>query len=167
VWQEGDVSRSDDEWMGLALDEARRAAAADEVPVGAVLVLDGVALGSAHNAPIALHDPTAHAEVLALRAAAREKGAYRLPGAVLYATVEPCAMCLGAALHARVARIVFGAPDPKGGAAGSVVDLTAVPALNHRIEVVGGVRAEESAQLLRSFFAARRPRSGRRELGDA
>jgi len=166
VWQDGDVPRSDEDWMGLALDEARRAAEADEVPIGAVLVLDDEVLASAHNAPITLTDPTAHAEVLALRAAARVQGAYRLPGAVLYATLEPCAMCLGAALHARVARIVYGAADPKGGAAGSVVDLSALPALNHRIEIVAGVRAEESAQLLRTFFAARRPRATRRDGGE-
>ncbi len=166
MWQDGGVPRSADEWMGLALEEARRAAAADEVPIGAVLVLDDMVLASAHNAPITRTDPTAHAEILALRAAAREAGAYRLPGAILYATLEPCAMCLGAALHARVARVVYGAHDPKGGAAGSVVDLSALPALNHRIEVVAGVRAEESAQLLRTFFAARRPRAARRDGGE-
>jgi len=159
------VPRSDDEWMGVALDQARRAAEAGEVPVGAVVVLDDVVLAAAHNAPIGLCDPTAHAEVLALRSAARAHHAYRLPGCVLYATVEPCPMCLGAALHARVARIVYGATDPKAGAAGSVVDLSAVPQLNHRVAVTGGVRAEESATLLRSFFAARRPRTTRRTGG--
>jgi len=148
--------------MGLALEQARRAAAAGEVPVGAVVVLDGELLGEGHNAPIGLCDPTAHAEVVALRRAARAHGAYRLPGAVLYATVEPCAMCLGAALHARVARVVYGAADAKAGAAGSVVDLSAVPAFNHHLVVAGGVRAEESAALLRAFFAARRPRGARR-----
>lgn len=151
----------DRDWMAIALAEARRAAAEDEVPIGAVVVLDGRELARAHNQPILRRDPSAHAEILALRAAADRAGAYRLPGAVLYATVEPCAMCLGAALHARVARIVYGATDPKGGAAGSVIDLTAVPALNHAVEVDGGVDADESARLLRDFFAARR-RSGSR-----
>lgn len=145
--------------MAIALAEARRGAADDEVPIGAVVVLDGREIARAHNQPIVRRDPTAHAEILALRAAAERAGAYRLPGAVLYATVEPCAMCLGAALHARVARIVYGAADPKGGAAGSVLDLTAVPALNHAVTVEGGVAADESARLLRDFFAARRRRS--------
>lgn len=144
------------DWMAIALAEARRAAAEDEVPIGAVVVIDGRELARAHNQPIVRRDPTAHAEVLALRAAAEREGAYRLPGAVLYATVEPCPMCLGAALHARVARIVYGATDPKGGAAGTVVDLTAVPAFNHVVAVDGGVGADESARLLRDFFAARR-----------
>jgi tRNA(adenine34) deaminase len=148
--------------MGVALAEARRGADEDEVPIGAVVVLDGRELARAHNAPITLADPTAHAEVLALRAAARRVGAYRLPGTILYATVEPCAMCVGAALHARVARIVYGAADPKGGAVGTVVDLSAVDAFNHRIAVTAGVEAEASAALLRAFFAARRPRAARR-----
>ncbi|HEY8513883.1 MAG TPA: tRNA adenosine(34) deaminase TadA [Candidatus Binatia bacterium] len=162
------MAAADDEaWMEIALDEARRASDADEVPVGAVVVLEGRELARAHNAPITLCDPTAHAEVLALRAAARAVGAYRLPGAVLYATVEPCAMCLGAALHARVERIVYGAADPKGGAAGSVVDLSDVAAFNHRVAVTGGVLAERSAKLLRDFFAARRPRSARRATSAA
>lgn len=147
--------------MQIALAEARRAAAEDEVPIGAVIVLEGREVARAHNQPIQRRDPTAHAEVVALRAAAERVGAYRLPGCVLYATVEPCAMCLGAALHARVTRIVYGAADPKGGAAGSVLDLRAVPALNHAIEVVGGLEAEESARLLREFFAARRARPAR------
>jgi tRNA(adenine34) deaminase len=146
----------DRDWMAIALAEARRAAAEDEVPVGAVVVLAGRELARAHNQPIVRRDPTAHAEILALRAAAERSGAYRLPGAVLYATVEPCAMCLGAALHARVARIVYGANDPKGGAAGTVLDLTAVPAINHAVAVEGGLGAEESARLLREFFAERR-----------
>jgi tRNA(adenine34) deaminase len=157
----------DRDWMAIALAEARRGAAEDEVPVGAVVVLGDRELARAHNQPIARRDPTAHAEVLALRAAAERAGAYRLPGAALYATVEPCAMCLGAALHARVARIVYGAPDPKGGAAGTVVDLTAVPALNHAVTVTAGVAAEESARLLREFFAARRPRSARQLASSA
>ena len=150
--------------MAIALAEASRGAGEGEVPVGAVVVLDGRELARAHNQPIQRSDPTAHAEVLALRAAAARMGAYRLPGAVLYATVEPCAMCLGAALHARVARVVYGAPDPKGGAAGTVVDLSAVPALNHAVVVTAGVGAEESAHLLRAFFAARRQRAARPAL---
>jgi len=154
--------REDVRWMEAALAEARRAEAAGEVPVGAVVVRGGVELGRAHNAPIAECDPTAHAEVLALRRAARAAGEYRLPGTTLYATVEPCTLCMGAALHARVARIVFAAPDPKAGAAGSVIDLSAVPAFNHRIAVAGGVLADASAALLRAFFAARRPRGVRR-----
>ncbi|MEW6270995.1 MAG: tRNA adenosine(34) deaminase TadA [Thermodesulfobacteriota bacterium] len=157
----------DERWMEIALDEARRAAVGGEVPVGAVVVLEGRELARAHNAPITLCDPTAHAEILALRAAARTLGAYRLPGCVLYATVEPCPMCLGAALHARVERIVYGAPDPKAGAAGSVVDLSDVAAFNHRIDVTGGVLAERSAQLLRDFFAMRRPRAARRPIDTA
>lgn len=145
--------------MRLALAQACRAADTGEVPVGAVVVQAEREVASAHNAPIALCDPSAHAEILALRDAAKRSRAYRLPGSVLYATVEPCAMCMGAALHARVARIVFGAADPKGGAAGTVLDLSAVPALNHRIDVTGGVLAAESAALLREFFAARRRRA--------
>ncbi|MBM4243808.1 MAG: tRNA adenosine(34) deaminase TadA [Deltaproteobacteria bacterium] len=151
----------DRDWMAIALGEAERAAAEQEVPIGAVVVLDGRELARAHNQPIGRHDPTAHAEILALRAAGQRLGAYRLPGAVLYATVEPCAMCLGAALHARVTRVVYGAADPKAGAAGSVLDLTAVPALNHAVDVTAGVRAEEGARLLREFFAARRGRAQR------
>ena len=151
----------DRDWMAIALAEARRAAAEDEVPIGAVVVLEGRELARAQNQPILRRDPSAHAEILALRAAGERAGAYRLPGAVLFATVEPCAMCLGAALHARVARIVYGAADPKGGAAGSVIDLTAVPALNHAVAVEGGVEADQSARLLREFFAARRSPNGR------
>ena len=161
------VASDDRRWMEIALDEARRAAAEGEVPVGAVVVLGDRELGRAHNAPIALCDPTAHAEVLAIRRAAHELGAYRLPGCTLYATIEPCCLCFGAALHARVERIVFGAADPKGGAAGSVVDLSAVPALNHRIALRGGVLAEQSSTLLREFFAARRPGAARRAATDA
>ncbi len=142
--------------MARALAEAERAGAAGEVPIGAVVVRDGVALASAGNAPITDVDPTAHAEVRALRAAARAVRNYRLPGAVLYVTVEPCAMCVGAALQARVATIVFGCADPKAGAAGSLFDLTQDPRLNHRIAVVAGVEAERCRDLLRAFFAARR-----------
>ena len=142
--------------MALALAEAARAGAAGEVPIGAVVVRAGGVLGAAGNAPIGSVDPTAHAEVLALRAAARTADNYRLPGATLYVTVEPCAMCVGAALQARVATIVFGCRDPKAGAAGSLFDLTTDPRLNHRIAVVAGVAEERSRRLLQDFFAARR-----------
>jgi tRNA(adenine34) deaminase len=145
--------------MEQALACAREAEAAGEVPVGAVLAdATGAVIARAANAPIARHDPTAHAEILVLRAAGRALGNYRLPGCVLYVTLEPCAMCVGALVHARIARIVYGAPDPKTGACGSVFDLAASPKMNHRIEVTGGVLAEESAALLKRFFAARRGR---------
>lgn len=143
--------------MAIALQEARAAADQDEVPVGAVLFdRDGRELARAHNAPISLRDPTAHAEVLVLRRAAQRLGAYRLPGTILYVTLEPCLQCAGALLHARVDRVVYAAADPKGGAFGSVIDVRAVPELNHSLEVVGGVAADEAAGLLRGFFAARR-----------
>ncbi|HUQ51726.1 MAG TPA: tRNA adenosine(34) deaminase TadA [Gammaproteobacteria bacterium] len=142
-----------------ALDCAREAESLGEVPVGAVIVdAAGAVIARAANAPIARHDPTAHAEILALRAAGRALGNYRLPKCVLYVTLEPCAMCVGALVHARVARIVYGAADPKTGACGSVFELAASAKLNHRIEVAGGVLAEESAALLTQFFAARRRR---------
>ena len=142
--------------MREALDEARRAAASGEVPIGAVVVMDGVILGRAHNAPIARADPTAHAEVLALRAAAEKCGNYRLAGATLYATVEPCAMCCGAALHARVARVVYGARDPKAGAAESLYRLLDDVRLNHRATVAGGVLAADAARVVSEFFETRR-----------
>jgi tRNA(adenine34) deaminase len=145
--------------MEQALGCAREAEANGEVPVGAVIVdAEGVTLARAANAPIAMHDPTAHAEIVALRAAGRALGNYRMPGCVLYVTLEPCAMCVGALVHARVARIVYGAADPKTGACGSVFELSSSPKLNHRIEVVGGVLADESAALLKRFFAERRGR---------
>lgn len=142
--------------MGLALEEAACAAQAGEVPVGAVVVLDGRLVGRGHNAPIALHDPTAHAEIVALRAAARETGNYRLAGATLYATIEPCAMCCGAALHARVARLVYGADDAKAGAVRSLHRLLDDPRLNHRVEVTAGVRADACGTALSEFFRGRR-----------
>ena len=143
--------------MEQALACARAAYAAGEVPVGAVLVDgSGTLLARAANAPIAAHDPTAHAEILALRAAGAKLRNYRLPGTTLYVTLEPCAMCVGALIHARVARLVLAAADPKTGACGSVFDLTATRELNHRIEVARGVLAEESGDLLRKFFAERR-----------
>jgi tRNA(adenine34) deaminase len=146
----------DEHWMGLALAEAARAAQAGEVPVGAVVVLDGRLLASGHNAPIARHDPTAHAEIVALREAARGAGNYRLPGATLYATIEPCAMCCGAAVHARIARLVYGADDAKAGAVRSLHRLLDDARLNHRVEVTAGMRAEECGAQLSAFFRAKR-----------
>lgn len=150
---------NDSDFMGLALDLAREAGAAGEVPVGAVVVMDGEVVGRGFNQPISGHDPTAHAEVMALRDAAAHVGNYRLPGCTLYVTLEPCAMCAGAMLHARVERVVFGARDPKTGAAGSVIDLFAEARLNHHAAIVGGVRAEDCGRLLSSFFAGRRGRT--------
>lgn len=146
-------------FMGLALHLAREAGAAGEVPVGALIVLDGEVVGRGFNQPIVRHDPTAHAEVMAMRDAAIRLGNYRLPGATLYVTLEPCAMCAGAILQARIGRVVFGARDPKTGAAGSVIDLFAEPRLNHHASIVGGVLAEECGSLLSGFFAARRGRT--------
>jgi tRNA(adenine34) deaminase len=142
--------------MRQALVEAERGGEANEVPIGAVVVIGGAIVGRAHNAPVALSDPTAHAEVLALREAARTAGNYRLPSATLYVTVEPCPMCCGAALNARIARVVYGAPDPKAGAVASLYRLLDDRRLNHRVETVGGVLADESATLLRGFFDRRR-----------
>ena len=149
----------DSGFMGLALDLAREAGAADEVPVGALIVLDGEVVGRGFNQPIGRHDPTAHAEIMALRDAATRLGNYRLPGCTLYVTLEPCAMCAGAIMHARIDRVVFGARDPKTGAAGSIIDLFAETRLNHHTSVVGGVLAEECGSLLSGFFAARRGRT--------
>jgi tRNA(adenine34) deaminase len=142
--------------MREALAEACAGAAGGEVPVGAVVVCEGEIVGRAHNVPIALVDPTAHAEILALRAAAAKLGNYRLTGATLYATVEPCAMCCGAIVHARVARLVYGARDAKGGAVESLYRLLDDTRLNHRVETVGGVLADESAAVMRGFFDRRR-----------
>ena len=142
--------------MERALALAREATAAGEVPVGAVLVRDGALVAEGRNRPIADHDPTAHAEIVALRAAGRRLANYRLPGTTLYVTLEPCTMCVGALVHARVQRLVFGAPDPRTGAAGSVIDLARAPFHNHRLAVTGGVLAEASAELLRDFFRRRR-----------
>ncbi|MEO6928469.1 MAG: tRNA adenosine(34) deaminase TadA [Casimicrobiaceae bacterium] len=147
---------SDARWMGEALALARTAGERGEVPVGAVVVRDGAIVGRGGNAPIAHSDPTAHAEIAALRDAARTLGNYRLVDCTLYVTLEPCAMCAGAMLHARIARLVFGARDPKTGAAGSIIDLFAEPRLNHHAAVVGGVCDVECGALLSAFFAARR-----------
>ncbi len=142
--------------MQAALAEARKAAAAGEVPVGAVVVKDGQVIASGRNAPVDAHDPTAHAEIMALRAAAQVLGNYRLDGCTLYVTLEPCAMCSGAMLHARLAAVVYGAAEPKTGAAGSVLNLFGEPRLNHQTEVVSDVLAGESRALLQAFFAGRR-----------
>lgn len=146
----------DERWMREALAEAELAAAAGEVPVGAVLVADGVIHGRGHNQRESGRDATLHAEMTAIRAACRSMGGWRLPRATLYVTLEPCPMCAGAAVNARIARIVYGAADPKSGACGSVLDVPASGTLNHCVAVSGGVCAEACAALLRSFFAARR-----------
>ena len=142
--------------MREALVEAERGEMAGEVPIGAVIVMDGVVVGRAHNAPVALSDPTAHAEVLALRDAGRKAGNYRLPGATLYVTVEPCPMCCGAIVNGRLARVVYGAADAKAGAVESLYRLLGDGRLNHQVAAVGGVLAAESATLLRRFFDRRR-----------
>ena len=148
---------TDEDYMKLALTEARQAAREDEVPIGAVLVArDGAVLAKAHNQSIALHDPTAHAEIVALRSAAHVLGNYRLLDTTLYVTIEPCIMCMGALLHARVTRIVYGAKDPKWGAAGSCYDLQSDPRLNHVIHVHGGVLEEECRELMQVFFKTKR-----------
>ena len=150
---------TDDAWMAQALELAREAARRGEVPVGALLVRDDAVLGRGGNAPIAHNDPTSHAEIVALREAGRALGNYRLPGCTLYVTLEPCAMCAGAILHARLARLVYGASDPKTGACGSVVDLFAQTRLNHHTRVTGGVAADACGTLVSEFFAARRQRA--------
>ncbi len=144
--------------MGQALELARQAGAAGEVPVGALVVHEAEVVGRGWNQPIGRHDPTSHAEIMALRDAADRLGNYRLPGCTLYVTLEPCAMCAGAIMHARIARVVFGARDPKTGVAGSVIDLFAEARLNHHASVAGGVLAGPCGALLSSFFAARRGR---------
>jgi len=146
----------DIDFMRLALEQANRARAAGEVPVGALLVSGDRVLAGGANHPIASHDPTAHAEIEALRSGGRALGSYRLTGTTLYVTLEPCPMCAMAIVHARVRRLVFGAWDPRAGAAGSVTDIFALPGLNHRVDVFGGVLMEECGSLLREFFASRR-----------
>ena len=153
----GSDAERDRALMAQALDCAREAHACGEVPVGAVLVSPaGAVIARAANAPIGGHDPTAHAEILALRAGGRALGNYRLPGCTLYVTLEPCPMCVGALIHARVARLVYAAADPKTGACGSVFDLASSPHTNHRLAVTSGVLAEDCGALLRQFFAERR-----------
>jgi len=151
-----ELDERDRRFMQMALDQAVLAQSAGEVPVGAVLVRGGEVLATGYNQPIGRHDPTAHAEIVALRAAALQVGNYRLSGCELYVTLEPCAMCAGAIQHARIARLVWGAKDPKTGACGSVVDLFSQPLLNHHAQVVSQVMAPESAALLQGFFVQRR-----------
>jgi tRNA(adenine34) deaminase len=143
-------------FMRAALEEARRGFAAGEVPVGAVVVLDGKVVGRGYNQPIGSRDPTAHAEVVAIRTAAGAIGNYRLVGATLYVTIEPCLMCVGAMIHARVATLVFGAPEPKAGAVVSTCRAHELPSLNHRIDVLGGVLEDECRAVIQEFFKTRR-----------
>jgi tRNA(adenine34) deaminase len=151
-----DLSSGDEYFMRLALREAERALEHDDVPIGAVLVRDGEVVVAAHNERELRQDPTAHAEVIALREAAKLAGSWRVLDAVLYVTLEPCAMCAGAIVLARVGRVVYGSSDPKAGAAGSVLDVLSEPRLNHRPEVEGGLLGEECGELLSEFFASRR-----------
>ena len=147
---------ADEEWMRSALAQAREALEHGDVPIGAVVVHDGRVIGSGHNERERLQDPTAHAEVLALREAAAALGSWRVLDSTLYVTLEPCAMCAGAIVLSRIPRVVYGTSDPKAGAAGSVMDVTGDPRLNHRPQVIGGVLAGECGDLLRAFFADRR-----------
>ena len=147
---------NDEKWMQQALALARKAEAEEEVPVGALVVLGDEVVGEGWNRPIASHDPSSHAEINAIRAAASKLGNYRLSGAELYVTLEPCVMCAGAIIHARIARVVFGAYDPRAGAAGSVFDILATGKLNHRVVVEGGVNEPACATLLQDFFRKRR-----------
>jgi len=151
--------------MRAALAEAARAAALDEVPIGAVIVHEGAIIGAGFNQPISSQDPTAHAEIVALRAAAQSIGNYRLSGATLYVTVEPCLMCVGAMVHARIGLVVFGAVEPKAGAIQSMTNAHELPGLNHRLTSIGGILADDSRELLQQFFQSRRvsARSGDRE----
>ena len=160
----GGGAPGDERWMREALSEARLARGRGEVPVGAVVVLDDAVVGRGSNQPIRAADPTAHAEIVALRAAARAAGNYRLTGAALYVTVEPCLMCAGALVHARIARLVFGGAEPKAGAVRSTMRVLDHPALNHRVEVAAGVLGPECIELMQSFFAERRAegREGKR-----
>jgi len=155
---------ADQHFMGLALLEAKKAWREGEVPVGAVVVKDGEVIATGYNQPIGRHDPTAHAEIMALRAAADKLGNYRLPGCQLYVTLEPCAMCSGAMMHARLARVVYAAGDPKTGVCGSVLDLFALEQLNHHTAIAGGVLADEAGAMLKGFFAERRAAAARRRL---
>lgn len=153
---DGMAAGRDESWMRRALELAARAETEGEVPVGALVVRDEQLLGEGWNQPVALRDPTAHAEVLALRQAAQQVGDYRLGGATLYVTLEPCPMCAAAIAHARIARLVFGAWDPRQGAAGSAFNLVTAPELNHRVDAFGGVLSEECGAVLKRFFASRR-----------
>jgi tRNA(adenine34) deaminase len=149
-------SGDDAAWMKLALEQAALAAAAGEVPVGALVIKDGEIIGRGHNRNLLDDDPTAHAEIVALRRAAARLGNHRLTGCTMVATIEPCSMCAGALIHARIARLVYGASDPKAGAAGSVLQVINHPALNHRMEVTAGVLAEKCSAVLRDFFRQKR-----------
>lgn len=151
-----DLRRADEAWMRRALELAEQAEREGEVPIGAVLILNGELVAEGWNQPLSTNDPTAHAEIVALRAAAARLGNYRLPGATLYVTLEPCVMCAGALVQARVARLVYGAPDPQRGAAGSVFKLLTAPALNHRAEITSGVLGNECSQKLKAFFERKR-----------
>ena len=171
---DGDLIPAADDafWMRAALALAREAGAAGEVPVGAVVVQNGVCVGAGYNQPISTQDPTAHAEIVALRAAARQMGNYRLSGATLYVTVEPCTMCAGALVHARIARLVYGTVEPRTGAIQSAAQVLLHGGHNHRVEVTGGVLAAPCREIMRTFFAARRqgptlPRTDHVENGDA
>ncbi|MBI3285932.1 MAG: tRNA adenosine(34) deaminase TadA [Burkholderiales bacterium] len=152
------------EFMRLAYEQAQLAWAEGEVPVGAVLVRDGEVIARGYNRPISRHDPTAHAEIMALRAAAETLGNYRLPGCELYVTLEPCIMCAGAMIHARLARVVFGASDPKTGACGSVLNIFEQEKLNHHTQLNGGVMAKECGALLKDFFSSRRKSAAQMKL---
>ena len=153
---EGDQIKFDEECMRIALDEARQALKEGEVPVGAVLVFEEEVLARAHNMPISLNDPTAHAEIMVLREAALRKGNYRLPNTALYVTVEPCLMCAGALIQARVKKLIFGAFDHKAGACGSVYDIPSSPGILHKITVISGVLEEECREIIQAFFKTRR-----------
>jgi len=146
----------DEKWMSFALEQARKAEKAGEVPVGAILVKDDLVIARAHNKPISTNDPTAHAEIQLIRAAGEELKNYRLPGTTLYVTLEPCAMCLGAIMHARIERVVFGAHDPKTGVCGSSENFMEASCFNHKIDLASGVLENESKQLLKNFFNSRR-----------
>ena len=147
---------SHDTFMQLAIAEARKAAAAGEVPVGAIVVVDGEVIGAGFNQPIATRDPTAHAEIVALRAAAARLGNYRLTGSTLYVTVEPCLMCVGAMVHARVGLVVYGTTEPKAGAIVSMMRANELPQLNHRLQAAGGILEDECRELVQAFFRAKR-----------
>jgi len=153
------MQMNDEDYMRAAMEQARQAGACEEVPVGAIVVLNGEIVGRGFNQPIGRHDPTAHAEIMALRDAGARLGNYRLPGCELFVTLEPCAMCSGAIMHARIARVVYGARDPKTGVAGSVLDLFAETRLNHHAMIEGGVLGEDCGRMLSSFFAARRAKT--------
>ena len=149
-------SRADESWMEQALEQARLAAQAGEVPVGALVIKDGEIIGLGHNRNLLDHDPAAHAEIVALRQAAARLGNHRLTGCEMFVTIEPCAMCAGALIHARLARLVYGASDPKAGAAGSVLQVLNHPGLNHKMEIRSGVLAEKCSEILQKFFREKR-----------